>query len=908
MAMPDAIPLLILTPHGRLNFHAASEEGAELPAALRRALEQAFAGSAAAGLLALAAMKSADALPPSVGFWRGFCQDYLTALCHIPRLREDGWQGGPEVPVDAVLSDMLSGAPPVPGMEFLAPAVLAALWLALNAEMLGRVAAAGGDVAAVLAEIAPSWRLVGRVTLHLAENKRSQDFPFAFLATYSHRVDVRGKVQHLPLGQALRDSAAEGNHSLLQTLLAPLHAAAQSSGLIADMVESRRIFQPLAWTPEEAWHFLKEIPVLEDAGLIVRIPDWWSRGRSASRPVVTVTVESGEARKGMGVDSLLNFSVDVAMGGEKLTPEELERLLASEAPLISLKGEWVEVDRAKLREALDKWRRAAAASINGIPFHIGLRLMAGLPGVGLPVLEDGGGDWVAFAAGDRLRVLLAALREPGVDLQAETCVPGLRATLRPYQTVGVNWMHYLSTLGAGACLADDMGLGKTIQVIALILRRREARAEPRPSLLVVPASLLGNWRRELEKFAPDMEFLIAHRSALEAGDMKRLAAGTHRALTRDTVVITTYTMLGRLDSFAAINWDVVALDEAQAIKNAGTGQARAVKLLRAAFRLALTGTPVENRLTDLWSLFDFLNPGLLGGPQEFARSTVRMAKSTHGFAPLRRLVQPFILRRMKTDPAVAPDLPDKIEVPAWCHLSKRQASQYQRAVKAMAQELAQAADPAQRQGVVLASLMRLKQICNHPSQFSGDATWMPEESGKFLRLRELCEGIRDRQERVLVFTQYREITGPLSDFLSGVFGRSGLVLHGGTAVAKRQELVTKFQAPDGPPFFVISVKAGGTGLTLTAASQVIHFDRWWNPAVEDQATDRAFRIGQTKNVLVHKFVCEGTMEERIDELIRSKKALADDILGSDEAAARALFEMSDDELLNLVRLDAVAEE
>ena len=902
----DSPALLTLSPGGLLAWHSrAVEQGAaDIQAATLRELEKMFATSPAAGLLELAALPAAESLPPSLTYWRTFTQEYLTRLCHIPRLREDGWQGGPDIPDDAALDTLIAAAPPLPGMEYLTRTVHAALWVALNGELSRRITSAG-DAGAVLAGINKSWRLVGRVTLHLAENKRSPEFPFAFLATYSHRLDARGKVQHLPLAQALKESAAAGNNELLQTLLAPLHEASGNSALLRGMIESRQVFQPLAWTPEEAWQFLREIPKLEDSGLIVRVPDWWSGGRSAARPAVTVTVESGEQRKGMGVDSLMTFSVDVAMGGEKLTPEELARILASEAPLISLKGQWVEIDRTKLREALAKWQQAAAASANGIPFHIGLRMLSGMGGGVAGEAEEltASGEWTAFEPGAQFSKLLAKLRDPARHLTDASPVPGLRATLRPYQRTGVNWMHFLSGMGLGACLADDMGLGKTIQVIALLLLRRAVRKTPRPSLLVVPASLLGNWRRELENFAPDMEFLIAHRSALDASGMKKLSDGTHRALTRDTVVITTYTMLAKLESFSTIQWDIAALDEAQAIKNAGTGQARAVKKINAAFRLTLTGTPVENRLADLWSLFDFINPGLLGAPADFAQSTARMAKSPHGFSPLRRLVQPYILRRMKTDPAIAPDLPDKTELTAFCHLSKRQASLYQRAVNAMAKELSQAEDGIQRQGVVLASLMRLKQICNHPSQFAGDATFLPEESGKYDRLREITSHIADRQEKVLIFTQFREMTAPLADFLATIFGQTGLVLHGGTPVGKRQELVTRFQEPGGPPFFVISVKAGGTGLTLTAASHVIHFDRWWNPAVEDQATDRAFRIGQTKNVLVHKFVCEGTLEEKIDALIRDKKALASDILGNDDGAARTLTEMTDADLLQFVSLD-----
>ncbi len=887
----DQTPLL-LTPDGRL---VCTET-------LSRDLAAAFSVNAADGLLALAGMTIRDALPEPLSFWRAFGQEYLTEVCHTPRLREDGWTTGPLVLLEEKLDALIAAAPLVAGMEFLSRAVLAELWEELNGEVGARMAAAAP--AAVLAEIHPSWRLVGRVTLHLAENKGSPEFPFAFLATYSQRVDARGQVQHLHLAKALQGSAAAGNKEMLQALLVPLYEASGHSALLRNLIETRQVFQALAWTPEEAWRFLREIPALEDAGLIIRVPDWWRGGKTAARPAVTVTVERGEQRKGMGVDALLKFQVEVAMGGQVLTPEELARILGSDAPLISLKGQWVEIDRAKLRDALDRWQKAAAASRNGIPFHIGLRMMSGIGGTAGEAEEfTASGDWVAFEGGARMHELLAKLRDPAQHLDDATPVPGLKATLRPYQHTGVNWLHFLGGMGLGACLADDMGLGKTIQVIALMLLRRAARKEPRPSLLIVPASLLGNWRRELEKFAPDMEFLIAHRSDQDTAAMKKLTAGTHRALGRNTVVLTTYTMLGKLDAFSEIDWDIAALDEAQAIKNAGTGQARSVKKLRAAFRLALTGTPIENRLADLWSLFDFINPGLLGSPQDFAQKTAQMAKAATGFTPLRRLVQPYILRRMKTDPGVAPDLPEKIEVSAFCRLSKRQATLYQRAVNAMAKELSMAEDPTQRQGVVLASLMRLKQICNHPSQFSGDATWLPEDSGKFDRLREISGGIRDRQERMLIFTQFKEITAPLADYLTTVFARTGLVLHGGTPVAKREELVAQFQSPDGPPFFVISVKAGGTGLTLTAASHVIHFDRWWNPAVEDQATDRAFRIGQTKNVLVHKFICEGTLEERIDRLISDKKALATDLLGNDEGTAKLLTDMSNDELLRFVSLD-----
>jgi non-specific serine/threonine protein kinase len=473
--------------------------------------------------------------------------------------------------------------------------------------------------------------------------------------------------------------------------------------------------------------------------------------------------------------------------------------------------------------------------------------------------------------------------------------------LRPYQHVGVRWLHLLSSLGLGACLADDMGLGKTLQVLALllVLRARKAPDETRrSSLLVAPASLLANWTAEIERFAPTLTVIVAHPSAMTAAEIKTLDRDRIAGV---DLVITSYGALLRVPALLATPWRLAILDEAQAIKTPGAKQTRAAKQIDARARIALTGTPVENRLGDLWSIFDFLNPGLLGSGKAFATFTKRLASQPHNsYTPLRALVRPYILRRLKTDKSVIADLPDKTEVRAFCSLTRKQAALYQQSVTDLAIDL-ERAEGIKRRGLVLASLMRLKQICNHPSQWLGDGAWREADSGKLARLREIAEVIAAKQEKVLVFTQFREVTAPLAAFLESVFGRPGLVLHGGTAVGKRQPLVRQFQEDERVPFFVISLKAGGAGLNLTAASHVVHFDRWWNPAVENQATDRAFRIGQAKNVLVHKFVCRGTVEEKIDRLIDSKRQLSQDLLeGSGEVL---LTEMRDDELLKLVALD-----
>jgi SNF2 family DNA or RNA helicase len=493
---------------------------------------------------------------------------------------------------------------------------------------------------------------------------------------------------------------------------------------------------------------------------------------------------------------------------------------------------------------------------------------------------------------------LEGLRAP--DALAAIDVGGdLRATLRPYQRAGVRWLWSLHELGLGACLADDMGLGKTLQVLGLLLLRRRAKASG-PALLVVPASLVANWAAEAERFTPVLRLVVAHAATTGAS---QLAAIDARTIDAADAVVTTYGSLSRIAWLREREWGAVILDEAQAIKNAGAKQTRAVKSLRARARFALTGTPVENRLADLWSLFDFLSPGLLGSAKQFSGATKRMAAEAHdGYAPLRALMRPYILRRLKTDKKVIADLPDKTEVNAFCSLTKVQATLYAQAVADLKRSRADAEAGIARRGAILASLLRMKQICNHPSQWLGDGAYAPEQSGKLARLRELCEPIASRQEKVLVFTQFREMTQPIARFLRGVFGREGLVLDGGTSVKARQERVLAFAGEQGPPFFVLSIKAGGTGLNLTAASHVIHFDRWWNPAVENQATDRAFRIGQKKNVLVHKFVCRGTVEERIDALIASKRVLADSVV-SDGGAEAALTEMSNDDLVRLVTLD-----
>jgi superfamily II DNA or RNA helicase len=836
-------------------------------------------------------------LPPVLSYWREFGARFVAALCTRYGGEDLPHEEPAPPPPDDELEFIVFAAPPMRGAEYLTGAVLRTLWHELDSAFAAELAESKTGVQDFLKGRNPAWNLVGRVHFNLAENRKDPDAPFAFLATYTTRLSAQAKAQHLPLGQALREYAGAANKSRLLSLLVPVQRASESCAWLKRMIDAGEIFHPLRWTPAEALQLLRDVPQLEAAGVVVRMPAAW-RGNRPPRPRVTASV-GGKPPSGLGQNALLDFQMAVTLEGESLTAAEIRDILARSDGLALVRGRWVELDREQLQRMMDRFGEIhRAASENGLAFGEAMRLLAGADVApdDEPVPEGAG--WAQVIAGPWLADTLKGLRSPQALAQID---PGdaLNGVLRPYQQVGLRWLYLLSTLGLGACLADDMGLGKTIQVLSLLLVLQRRGGEPsRPSLLVAPASLLANWAAEIERFAPGLKSLTAHPSALPAAELKALAPGRMKGI---DLVITSYGSLLRLPWIAESSWRLAVLDEAQNIKNSGAKQTRAVKTLKADARLALTGTPVENRLGDLWSIFDFLNPGLLGSPKEFSNFAKRLANSPHAsYGPLRELVRPYILRRLKTDKTVISDLPDKTELKSFCALSRRQAALYQQAVDDMKDQLADSTG-IQRKGLVLSFLMRFKQICNHPSQWLGDGAWSESDSGKWARLREIGEEVASRQEKMLVFTQFREVTDPLAGFLGSVFGRPGLVLHGETEVKKRKDLVRRFQEDEGVGFFVLSLKAGGAGLNLTAASHVVHFDRWWNPAVENQATDRAFRIGQTRNVLVHKFVCRGTVEEKIDQLIESKRQLSDGLLQS--GADVLLTEMKDDELLRLVALD-----
>lgn len=674
--------------------------------------------------------------------------------------------------------------------------------------------------------------------------------------------------------------------------------------LLGELGRASRVYPELAdglrqATPEAleldadgAFHFLSvAAPALDEAGFAVLLPSWWDRrarlGLKASASTPSDPLVTGGA---FGREALADFRWELAVGDETLTEEEIEALVEAKAPLVRLRGQWVAVNSEHLRRGLEFLRREeprfrTAAEVLALAARHPDDADTPLPVTG--VTADG---WLGELLAGTAPNSLTPIEPPG----------SFSATLRPYQSRGLSWLSFLAALGLGACLADDMGLGKTVQLLALESTQRAADPGTGPTLLLCPMSLVGNWQREAARFAPQLRVHAHHgRDRLRGEEL----AG--RLATTDLMLTTYATATRDIDELAVHEWHRVVLDEAQAIKNSLSQTSRATRRLRAAHRVALTGTPVENRLSELWSIMDFLNPGILGTAELF-RTRYAIPVERHGASDvaerLRTVTRPYILRRLKTDPTIIDDLPEKLELKEYCRLTVEQASLYRSVVDDMMDRI-ESSEGIARRGNVLAAMTKLKQVCNHPAQLLHDRSPIGTRSGKVIRLEELLEEILAEEDRVLCFTQYTEFAEMLMPHLAARFDTDIAYLHGGTPRRRRDELVRRFQAGDGPRIFLLSLKAGGTGLNLTAANHVIHLDRWWNPAVENQATDRAFRIGQARKVQVRKFVCVGTVEERIDELIEDKTALANLVVGDGEGW---LTELSTGELRRLFTLSEEA--
>ena len=692
----------------------------------------------------------------------------------------------------------------------------------------------------------------------------------------------------------------------VEELLAGLGSAARLFGELDDALREAAPAELKMDTPG-AFRFLKETgPLLAGAGFGVLLPDWVRKARLGLKLTTRSRAASGTAATGaavarFGLGDLVDFRYDVAVGDQELDPDELAELARLKVPLVRLRGQWVELDDAHLKAALKFLERNQAGTMtaaDALTAGMGLGPAAADEEIPLVGVDADGwlGDLLSGQADHRLRPMPTPA--------------GFSGQLRPYQERGLSWLSFLGELGLGGILADDMGLGKTIQLLSLVSAQssgsnQAAESDGRgPTLLVCPMSLVGNWQREAARFTPDLRVHVHH--GADRLDGESLA----EALAGADLVITTYGVATRDQAaLGQVSWARVVCDEAQNIKNHVTKQARAVRALPAGARIALTGTPVENRLSELWSIMDFTNPGLLG-PAERFRERYAIPIERHGSPEatqaLKRLTQPFMLRRLKTDKTIISDLPEKLQMKVWCNLTAEQASLYQATVTDMLSRIEEATDDISRRGLVLATMAKLKQVCNHPAHLLGDGSRLSGRSGKLARLEEICDEIVAEGDKALCFTQYAEFGRMLQPHLAARLGCPVLFLHGGTTKKQRDAMVAGFAELDEPALFLLSLKAGGTGLNLTAANHVIHVDRWWNPAVEDQATDRAFRIGQRRNVQVRAFVCVGTLEERIDAMIEEKKALAEQIVGTGEGW---LTELSTEDLRSVLTLsaDAVSE-
>ena len=676
-----------------------------------------------------------------------------------------------------------------------------------------------------------------------------------------------------------------------ETLLKGLGLAARLyTPIKQSLQESKPIQCPL--DSIQVYEFLRSIIwQLQDVGLGVILPEGLTQGSKETRLGIKVEAEV-TTKKGerLSLKSLLNYKLKLVIGEQTISKEDFEKVLAQKSPIVEINGQWLALQPTDVKAAqsiLNQAHEQVNLSVeDALRINTGdTRTIAKLPVVG-------------FEASGVLEQLLNNLTN-NQAIAAITNPPGFKGELRAYQARGVGWLAFLEQWGLGACLADDMGLGKTPQLLAFLLHLKAEEMLVKPTLIICPTSVLNNWEREVQKFAPSLSTIIHH------GDNRPKGKSFARVIKDKALVITSYPLLYRdASTLEAIEWQGVVLDEAQNIKNPQAKQSQTVRRLKTDFRVALTGTPVENRLSELWSILDFLNPGFLGNQQFFQRRfaiPIEKYGDRQSLQVLRSLVRPFILRRLKTDKSIIQDLPEKQEMNVFCGLSEEQANLYQATVEKSLATIEESTG-IQRHGLVLTLLIKLKQICNHPAQFlKEESLGAAQRSGKLLRLEEMLEELLEEGDRALIFTQFAEWGKLLQPYLKGKLGQEVIFLSGSVSQKQRVHMIDRFQNdPDGPRIFILSLKAGGTGLNLTRANHVFHVDRWWNPAVENQATDRAFRIGQKQNVQVHKFICSGTLEEKINDMIENKKQLAEQTV---DAGEQWLTQLDTDQLRNLLLLD-----
>ena len=789
---------------------------------------------------------------PSLDFLKRITDNFFFQLERTPSLaleRENAIVSYDKIELDEILSD----APFILGGQYLSSEWALSLFDRYLSVFKSDISTYSSSVESYFSSFSSRYKLPSRIFFHLLESKKPEA-PFAFMATYS-TVGEDGKVHHYPLKYALKEYSS--SIEKLAVLISSIKKAAKNSDIISSWLNTGEIFSPIYVSKEEAYAFLMDVPLFEEVGIVTRIPGWWKKRKRNSR--INIEIEN----KGSNC-SITSFRPKMVWQGVEITKDEIQDILSRTEGLYLLKGNWIEVDKHSLELLFKEYEELENREISLLS---ALKLSSGVEKKPFPISID---------IEDMIKSSIIS-DLPSYPPQSFT------GTLRPYQRDGYRWLMGISRLSLGPLLADDMGLGKTVEILAYLEEVR-SRNKDAKVLLIVPASLLGNWGRECMKFTPELDFSIRHGKDAKKKDFPFLT-------------IVTYQGAATSASIKEEKWDLVILDEAQNIKNRNTKQTKAIKALERKQAIAMTGTPIENSLMNLWSIFDFLSPGLLGDEKDFESFSDSLGGDK--MDNLKKVVTPFILRRLKTDKSIINDLPEKVENELMVSLTPEQRVLYNKVVdeyeEALQRKEETGANPLTLAG---STIMKLKMVANHPSQYLGDGEYDEKKSGKFLLLKELCTTIHENREKVLVFTQFASIIPNLLALLSPVFGHDGEYIDGSTPPEKRTRIVDSFQSGE-IPFLVISLKAGGTGLTLTEANNVIHFDRWWNPAVENQATDRAYRIGQKKVVTVYKFIAEDTIEERISQILKEKTELAESVLG--EVDVEGTSDVSPRELLSAMR-------
>lgn len=766
---------------------------------------------------------------------------------------------------------IISAIPLCSGSEYINDEWIEYNWQLFEEWLYNTINSYDGPIEACLSNYFPNFNEADRTYFHLVETENDK-YPFGFLVTYT--TVVNAKVKHMPLSYALEEF--KNDDKQLLKLLTKIFKASGRCEILESIIENGQIFDPNYLTIQEAYQLLKQSDYITSCGIGFRFPFWWKKKNKIHTSVtVGETIESG-----LSLKALLSVGLKFRFGDKDLTVDEILELRGLEEGLIKLNDMWVEIDHEKLAELLELYYDLINEFGEGIPFMEFVKMLQD-PDSLININDD-----IEIESGEWLTNFYNHERNSTDKFKLSTNFTG---TLRDYQAKGVNWLYDMLTIGFGPCLADDMGLGKTIQILAIVGTLIE-EGKINNVLLIVPSSLVGNWLAERDKFMPNLDMFVLDKTEKKLMEMDFSKKG---------IYLSTYKMVSLRESINTREWDLIILDEAQAIKNANTKQTKAIKAINSKNRVIMSGTPIENSLMDLHSLFDFTNPGLLGSKNEFSKIMKKAKDNTHIYSNLRKVVEPFVLRRLKTDKNIINDLPNKIERDLYVPLSPKQVTLYKSLVNKVAKQVEES-EGIDRKGLILSTILKSKQICNHPSQYLKLDTYKEKESGKFLALKELAEVIKEKHESMLIFTQYKTIIEPLKQYLEEVFGYEGLYIDGSVKPKERSRRVDEFNGDNYYPFMILSLKAGGTGLNLTSANHVVHFDRWWNPAVENQATDRAFRIGQKKVVNVYKFICKETVEDKINEIILSKNELSSKIIGeSEESTVSWITKMDDKEIREL---------